>query len=100
MSAILTALLTILQTAAPEISSGTVGTIIAELIKILPTIIQEAPTLLNDVKQVISVLSASPATTADQVAQLEAMSKQVDDAFDEALKKAEAADKAADDAGQ
>jgi hypothetical protein len=61
-----------------------VTNIIDVLSKMLPFILAEVEALYAPVKNIIAALSANPATTADQLAQLQALDAQVDAAFEAA----------------
>lgn len=88
MSVLVTSVLAMIQALLPAITSSAnaelINTIIAALINMLPYIIQEVESLVGPVKNIIAALSANPATEADQLAQLQALDKQVDDAFEAA----------------
>lgn len=58
--------------------------ILSTLSGFLPFIVQEISSLYEPVKNIIAALSATPATTATQLATLQALDKQLDDAFDAA----------------
>jgi hypothetical protein len=85
----LSSFLTLVEALLPNIgvSSGSaalIDTIIAELIKLLPVVIQGAQALIGPIQNIIAALSANPATTADQLATLQALDKQCDTAFEAA----------------
>jgi len=61
-----------------------IDSIISTLSGFLPFIVQEISVLYGPIKNIIAALSANPATTADQLATLQAMDKAVDDAFEAA----------------
>jgi len=61
-----------------------VGAIIETLSGFIPYIVQEISSLYEPVKNIIAALSSTPATTAAQLATLQALDKTVDDAFDAA----------------
>ncbi len=48
----------------------------------MPFVIQEIGTLYEPFKNIIAALSASPATTADQLTKLQTLDKTSDDAFE------------------
>lgn len=56
--------------------------IISTLTQFIPFIVQEVESLYQPVKNIIQALSENPATNADQLAQLQTLDKQVDDAFE------------------
>ena len=78
--ALLTQLLPILSTSA----ASTVAAVINALLQIIPVVVQEATDLIQPIKNVIAALSANPASTADQMATLQTLDKQCDDAFEAA----------------
>jgi len=74
-------------------SSSTVSTIqsiINALKNLVPLIVDEVQLVTPAIKNIIAALSANPATTAEQLAQLKALDAQVDAAFDEAAKDTDA----------
>jgi sensor domain CHASE-containing protein len=96
MSAIVTAVIALLGQLVPLIGSNStlIASIINTLIAILPEIVNEVETLIPPIKNIIAALSADPATTAEQMATLQALDAQCDQAFESA-----AVDPAADAAG-
>lgn len=95
MNTAISTLLTLLQAIIPAINNtGTVGKIIEALIAWLPIIIKEANALLPIVKNIILTVQGNPASTADQIAALEALNKDCDEAFDAAAAAAIAEDAA------
>lgn len=94
MQAIVTALLALVQTVVPGASAGVVGQVIQVLSALLPVVIQEYQALAPIVKNVITVLQQSDEVTDDQWAALDAMSAQLDAAFQAALATAKAQDAA------
>jgi len=88
MSAAIAAILNLIEQLLPAILSSTnvtlVDSIINALVGMLPFIIQEVQDLATPVKNIIAALSANPATTADQLAALQALDIQVDKAFEDA----------------
>jgi len=97
MIEIVTLLLTQLGVIADITSQvAVIGKIIATLTELYPVVVREYQVLAPIVKGIISALATNPAATADQLAQLKVIDKQVDDAFDAAAAAAEAEDKAAD----
>jgi hypothetical protein len=88
MTAAITAILGLIEQLLPAILSSAnvslVDSIISALTSMLPFIIQEVQALLPPVKNIIAALSANPATTADQLTQLQALDAQVDAAFEAA----------------
>lgn len=75
-------------------NSGLISTILNTLIAMIPTIVTEVETMIPPIKNIIAALQANPATTADQMATLQALDQQCDQAFEAA-----AVDPAADAAG-
>src|SRR6266436_2699424 len=67
-------------------STNAIGTIVTQLEKWLPLIVQEVGVLYEPVKNIIAALSANPATLADQQAKLAVIDAQVDTAFEAAAK--------------
>ncbi len=67
-------------------STKAITTIVTQLEKWLPLIIQEIGVLYGPVENIIVALSANPATLAEQQATLAAIDAQVDTAFEAAAK--------------
>jgi hypothetical protein len=88
MSAAITALLSLIGQLLPLVGSwtgsGAVASIITTLTQILPLVVQEVETVGPAIKNIIDALSANPATTAEELAQLQALDAQVDAAFESA----------------
>jgi len=88
MTPAIQAMLGMITQLLPLITSGAnatmVGTIIETLSGFTPYIVQEISSLYEPVKNIIAALSSTPATTAAQLATLQALDKTVDDAFDAA----------------
>jgi hypothetical protein len=88
MSILISSVLAMIESLLPAITSGAnvtiVDGVITALTNMLPFIIQEVESLVTPVKNIIAALSANPATTAAQLAQLQALDAQVDTAFDAA----------------
>ncbi len=96
MGAIVTSLLALLtQIAGTTAEAGAIAKIVATLIDIIPVVIQTARDVVPAIKNIIAALSANPATTEEQLKQLQALDAQVDQAFEAAATTAEAEDKAA-----
>lgn len=81
------AVLTLIEQILPLLTGGSttvtlITNIINALIKFMPLIQSEISTVYTSVKNIIEALSNNPATTADQMASLGALDKQVDDAWD------------------
>lgn len=88
MTAAISAILALIEQLLPAITSAgnvsLIDSIITALTNMLPFIIDEVETLVTPVKNIIAALSANPATTASQLAQLQALDTQVDAAFEAA----------------
>lgn len=88
IAAVITAVLSMIQQLLPAILSSSnatvVDSIISALTGMLPFIVNEIQSLVTPVKNIIAALSANPATTADQLTQLQALDAQLDAAFDAA----------------
>src|SRR6266481_783501 len=83
--------LTIIEQILPLLNnSGTstkaITTIVTQLEKWLPLIVQEISVLYGPVKNIIVALSANPATLTEQQATLAEIDAQVDTAFEAAVK--------------
>lgn len=93
MSAV-SALLGLLTQILPLISQGgSVGLVISTLLQIVPLVATEIQDVAPLIKNIIAVLKNDPTVTQDQFNQLDALDKQVDDAFDAAASAAAAEDK-------
>lgn len=90
MTAAITAILTLLEQLLPAITGASDGalidTVLKALIGMLPFIVQEVTDLVGPVKNIINALSENPATTSDQLSQLQALQAKVDAAFEAAMK--------------
>lgn len=87
ISAAVMAVLTLIEQILPLLTGGgttvtLIANIIEALVKFMPLIEDELSTVYTSVKNIIAALSANPATTADQMTALQALDKQVDDAWD------------------
>lgn len=86
MSLAIQAVLALIENILPLLTSSAnaalVDSILASLTQFLPFIANEISSLYQPVKNIIAALSASPATNAAQLATLQTLDKQVDDAFD------------------
>lgn len=86
MTAAIVAILSLIEQLLPAILSASnaslVTGIITTLTNLMPFIVQEIETLAPAVKNIIAALSANPATTAEQLASLQALDQQVDTAFE------------------
>lgn len=100
MSAILTSILALISALVPAGANATIagvnvaliGKIIAAMTDIVPVVMQEYRDLVPIVRNIITALKADPATSADQLAELEAMEAQWDAEFDAAAAAALAED--------
>lgn len=92
-TAIVTAVLGLIQQLLPKLFGDTalIQTIIATLQQLVPLIIKEVQDLTPVVKNIIDALTAEE-VTPQQLADLKAMSDQIDAAFEDAAKQAQAED--------
>lgn len=86
ISAAVLAVLTLIEQILPLLTGGgqtvaLITNIIEALIKFMPLIENEVSTVYQSVKNIISALSANPATTGAQLDALAALDKQVDAAW-------------------
>ncbi len=96
MGALLTTILSILAELAGSASSTSmVAKIIAMLVDVIPLLTKEYLALRDPVKNIIAALSTNDAATPEQIAELEALNKKTDDAFEAAVAAAQAEDVAA-----
>lgn len=95
MNAVINGLLSLIGNLVPLAggSTSTVGMIINTLTEVVPLAIKEYQDVAPYVKNIIATLKDDPAATAEQLNQLDALNKQVDDAFDIAWAKAQEEDK-------
>jgi|SRR5581483_11664592 len=89
MEIAITTLLTLIEAMIPELpalggATAIIDKIIASLISIIPIIANLFPAMLTSVKGIISALQSSGPATADQIAQLQALDAQCDQAFEAA----------------
>ncbi len=86
MTLAITTLLSLISGIIPLLTStanaSLITSIIATLEQFLPFIINEISALYQPVKNIIAALSATPATNAAQLAQLQLLDQQVDTAFE------------------
>ena len=96
MTAAFTTVLALLGQLLPALSDNSemIANIINALIQIIPVIVKEVQDVAPMVKNIIAALKNDPATTADQLAQLDALDAQVDQAFEAAATDAQAQDSA------
>lgn len=73
-------------------TTGTVGLVIKGLETVIPMIGPATHAIVPKIKNIISVVGADPAATADQIAALRELDRQSDFLFDAALAAAEAED--------
>lgn len=95
MQAIVTALLALVQTVVPGASTGIIANVIQVLTALVPVIINEYQALAPIVTNIIGVLQQNDDVTEDQWTALDAMSAQLDAAFQAALATAKSQDAAA-----
>lgn len=62
--------------------SSSIGKVIETVTSLAPLVTDQVGTVYTGVKNIIDSLGSHPATTADQLAALQAFDKQVDDAWD------------------
>ena len=88
MTIAIQALLGLITNLIPLLTSSANASLIDSIIKTLtefvPFIIDEISALYTPVKNIIAALSATPATNAAQLAQLQVLDQQVDAAFEAA----------------
>jgi hypothetical protein len=87
MNALASAVVALLTQLLPLLSStgsSQIGAILNALIEIIPLVIKEATALIEPVKNIISALSANPATTVEQMAILAKLDAQCDADFEDA----------------
>ena len=88
MTIAIQALLGLIESLIPLLTSSAnasvINGIINTLTNFLPYIVEEIASLYQPVKNIIAALSATPATDAAQLAQLQTLDAQVDAAFDAA----------------
>ena len=80
-------LLALIEALLPTIgvaSTSVIEKIVAALVQIVPIIAANASNFLTPVKNIIAALSATPATNAAQLGQLQVLDAQVDAAFEAA----------------
>ena len=88
MTVAITAILALIEQLLPAILSSANASLVTSIINalsgMLPFIITEITSLIGPVKNIIAALSANPATTESQLAELQALDAQVDAAFEAA----------------
>jgi hypothetical protein len=75
--------------------SNSVNKVISLLIQIIPLVSEEASTVIPYIKNIIAALKNDPATTQDQLSQLDSLDQAADQAFEAAATEATAQDQAA-----
>lgn len=88
VAALLQAILSLLQNFG--VNSQAVSTVISTLIAIVPFLTKELEDIKPAIQQIIELVTGSADVTADQLTQIEALSAQVDAAFDSAVTSYEA----------
>jgi phage-related protein len=66
-------------------ATSAIGGVISTITQILPLAVDGAQTIIPAIKNVLSAVSAHPATTADQLTTVQALDAQCDTAFDAAM---------------
>lgn len=95
MSGVVSAVLALIQILLPNIGTASVvGKVIEAMVQIIPFLVQEYKDLLPMARNIIAALSTNPATTAEQLATLQALDAQCDQAFEAAASNALAEDAA------
>jgi phage-related protein len=88
VAALLQAILSLLQNFG--VNSQAVSTVISTLIAIVPFLTKELEDIKPAIQQIIELVTGSADVTPDQLTQIEALSAQVDAAFDSAVTSYEA----------
>lgn len=86
MNPIVTAVVSLLGQLLPLVGSNStlITQIIETLVAILPTVVKEVQDLIPPIRNIIAALSADPATSAAQLATLQVLDSQCDQAFESA----------------
>ncbi len=89
MTAVITTVLSLIETyllplVASSADTALITSIISTLEGLLPLIVGSIGPFYSSVKNIIAALSADPAALPDQLAALQALDKQADDAFEAA----------------
>lgn len=93
MSAIIPAILALLQSIIPSLSSASaIGSIITTLTNIIPVIVKEVQDVVPMVKNIIAALKSNDAVTPEQLDQLATLDANCDAAFEAAATAAQAED--------
>lgn len=86
MTAFIAAIIALIEQILPLAFSASNTALIDQILTVLagmlPYIVQGAESLYQPVKNIIAALSANPATTAEQLATLQALDQQADAAFE------------------
>lgn len=95
MNPVITGLLSLVGNLVPLAggTASTVGMVISTLTQVIPLAIKEYQDVAPFIKNIIATLKNDPSVTKAQLDQLEALDKQVDDAFDIAWAKVQGEDK-------
>jgi len=72
--------------------TSTITAIVNALVALVPVLVKEYRAMVPIVKNIIAALSANPASTAEQLATLQALDAQVDSDFESAAAEAQAED--------
>lgn len=82
MNSAITIVLSLIEQVLPLITGGgAAGSVVSMLESILPLVISEVSSLYTPIKNIITALQSSGALTPDEITQVQALDKQVDDAF-------------------
>lgn len=94
MPQIITSIVSLLAQLLPTVAGKSIliNNIISALVQLIPLITKEVQDVLPMVKNIIAVLKGGAGVTQAQLAQLNALDKQVDDAFEAAAAAALAQD--------
>jgi hypothetical protein len=86
LAALTASVVTLLTQMLPLIggSSDALASIVAALVNLIPAVIQEAESLVPEIKAIIAALASNPAATSIQLQTLAALDAQVDAAFEAA----------------
>lgn len=93
MSAIIPAILALLQTIIPSLSSASaIGSIITTLTQIIPVVVKEVQDVVPMIKNIIAALKTNDAVTPEQLDQLAILDAKCDADFEAAATAAQAED--------
>jgi hypothetical protein len=86
LAALTASVVTLLTQMLPLIggSSDALASIIATLVNLIPAVVQEAESLVPEVKAIIAALASNPVATSTQLQTLATLDAQVDAAFEAA----------------